>query len=129
MGLEHRIEVLTQNISHLVRSVAGLGTHLHRPHEERKAEHLLVPIDRAFNIGDADAHMVYTPWIGRTFGWISLSHSPDYFFMNWSTLLATSIHVFNLLSLSRLFKTNKGPKFPNGHDLRPDRCLMIFRTC
>ena len=84
MGLEHRIEVLTQNISHLVHSVAGLGTHLHRPHEERKAEHLLIPMDRAFNVGDADAYMVYTPRIGRTFGWISLCHSPDYSFMNWS---------------------------------------------
>ena len=82
MSLQHRIEVLTQNISNLVCSIAGLGTHLHWPHEKRKAEHVLIPMNRAFNIGDADAHMVYTPRMGRTFGWISLGHSRDYFFMD-----------------------------------------------
>jgi hypothetical protein len=49
-----------------------------------------VPTNGAFNVGDADAHMVYTPRIGRTFGWVTLWHSPDYFFMNWSTLLAST---------------------------------------
>jgi hypothetical protein len=32
MGLKHRIEVLTKNISDFIRPVARLGTHLHRPH-------------------------------------------------------------------------------------------------
>ena len=61
VGLKQGVAVLTEHIVHICTWLGG--THLDRPHQQRKTKHFLVPTDGTFDVGYADPNVVYGPRI------------------------------------------------------------------
>jgi len=79
VSLEHRIESLTKNIPSIR---AWFSSHLRRLHEKGKPKHLLVPLNRAPDVGYPYPDVIDRPGINGGGGCIVLFHfQRDYGFL------------------------------------------------
>jgi hypothetical protein len=61
VGEKQRFAVLAEHILDVCTWIGG--THFERTLQQRKTKHFLIPMDCAFDVGYADADMVYSPRI------------------------------------------------------------------